>query len=99
MVDRNFDSKIETVAGTGDKGYNGDGMDAWKAKLSYPGALVITPHDFMYFVDAGNSLIRRVQWVSAVTPPVLSARNTGEVPADKKGFVQDLFGTPAVPEK
>ena len=99
VVDRSFGSKIETVAGTGEKGYNGDGMDAWKTKLAYPGALVITQHDFMYFVDAGNSLIRRVQSVGSVDLPVLSAQNTGEVPADKKGFVQDLFGTPAAQEK
>lgn len=99
VVDRSFGSKIETVAGTGEKGYNGDGMDAWKTKLSYPGAVVITPHDFMFFVDAGNSLIRRVQGVGSVELPVLSAQNTGEVPADKKGFVQDLFGSPAALEK
>lgn len=99
VVDRNFDSKIETVAGTGEKGYNGDGKDAWNVKLSYPGAVVITRHDFMYFVDAGNSLIRRVQGVSAVEPPVLSARNAGEVPADKKGFAQELFGPTAGAEK
>ncbi len=95
VVDREFGSKIDTVAGTGDKGYNGDGMDAWNVKLSYPGAVVITPHDFMFFVDAGNSLIRRVQSVSTVEPPVRSARNAGEVPADKKGFVQELFGPAA----
>lgn len=99
VVERSFGSKIETVAGTGEKGYNGDGMDAWKTKLSYPGAVVITPHDFMFFVDAGNSLIRRVQGVGSVELPVLSAQNTGEVPADKKEFVQDLFGASAAPEK
>lgn len=97
VVERELGSKIDTIAGTGEKGYNGDGMDAWKTKLSYPGALVITPHDFMFFVDAGNSLIRRVQGVSTVEPPVMSARNAGEVPADKKGFVQELFGPAAVP--
>lgn len=95
VVDRNFDSKIETVAGTGEKGYNGDAKDAWSVNLAYPNALVITPHDFMYIVDAGNSLIRRVQAVSTVTPPVLSAQNAGEVSADKKGFMQELFGSQA----
>lgn len=95
VVDENFDSKIETVAGTGDKGYNGAGTDAWKGKLSYPAAMVITPHDFMYFADSGNSLIRRVAGIGGVETPSLSARNAGEVAEDKKGFVQELFGTPA----
>lgn len=99
VVDRNFGSKIDTVAGTGEKGYNGDGKDAWDVKLSYPGALVITPHDFMYFADSGNGLIRRVQGISAVETPSLSTRGAGEVSSEKKGFVQELFGPAAAPGK
>lgn len=89
-----LDSKLETVIGTGERGYNGDGLDAWDTKLAYPGALVITPFDQLYFVDTGNNLIRRVWAVSGIQPPVeynAFGRVTDE-PKDKRNFLQVLFG-------
>ena len=92
-VESRMDSKVVTVVGSGVRGYNGDGMDAWDVKLAYPGAMTITPHDMLFFVDTGNNLIRRVQSISTVEPPV---KYTGYGKADKqpdeRNFLQVLFG-------
>lgn len=100
-VESRMDSKVVTVAGSGERGYNGDGLDAWDTKLAYPGALAITRHDMLFFVDTGNNLIRRVQGISTVEPPV---KYTGYGQADKqpdeRNFLQVLFGgkkKPATP--
>lgn len=93
VVENRMDSKVETVVGNGKRGYNGDGMDAWDAELAYPGALFITPHDMLYFVDTGNNLIRRVHRISTVDAPV-TYRGYGGVTdqPDDRNFLQVLFG-------
>ncbi len=92
-VESRMDSKVVSVAGTGERGYNGSGLDAWDTKLAYPGAMTITRFDLLFFVDTGNNLIRRVQGISTVEPPV---KYTGYGEADKqpdeRNFLQVLFG-------
>ena len=94
-----MDSKVVTVVGSGERGYNGDGLDAWDTKLAYPGALAITRYDMLFFVDTGNNLIRRVQGISTVEPPVkYTGYGQAEKQPDERNFLQVLFGGKKKPE-
>jgi len=52
---------IETVAGTGDKGYSGDGGPATDAKLSRPFGVAFDENGDLYISDTFNSRIRKVK--------------------------------------
>lgn len=83
---------VETVVGTGRRGYNGDDINSWDADLAYPGAMVITPLDMLYFLDVGNNVVRRVQGVSAVTPPTsYTAYGKPVHETDSRSFYEVLF--------
>lgn len=83
---------VESVVGTGRRGYNGDDLNAWDARLAYPGALIITPGDLLYFVDVGNNVVRRVQGISSVRPPTsYNSYGQPEEPADSRSFYEVLF--------
>jgi sugar lactone lactonase YvrE len=51
---------ISTVAGTGVNGYNGDGIEARSAQLSFPMGLTLDGENNLYIADNGNARVRRV---------------------------------------
>lgn len=51
---------ISTVAGTGERGYSGDGGPAVNAQLSYPRGVLVDSAANVYIADSGNSRIRKV---------------------------------------
>ena len=51
--------KIRTVAGTGEKGFSGDGGDALKAKMNGPKHLCFDRDDGVLFADTENHVIRK----------------------------------------
>jgi RHS repeat-associated protein len=51
---------IETVAGTGDYGYSGDGGPATAAGLASPRGIALGPDGSLYIADLANHRIRRV---------------------------------------
>jgi sugar lactone lactonase YvrE len=51
---------ITTVAGTGTKGYSGDGGPATAATLSSPAGLAVDSAGNLYIGDAGNNVVRKV---------------------------------------
>jgi sugar lactone lactonase YvrE len=51
---------ISTVAGNGDCGYNGDGGEATKAWLQYPGGVFVDAAGDIFIADTGNNRIREV---------------------------------------
>ena len=55
------DGTIDTIAGTGASGYNGDGMAASSAELSFPYRLVFDPSGRLVMSDTGNQRIRRIE--------------------------------------
>ncbi len=52
--------RIETIAGCGETGYNGDGIPACVAKLHDPAGVVVDKKGNVYFNDYRNDRIRKV---------------------------------------
>lgn len=52
--------KISTVAGTGQKGFAGDGGPAIKAQFSTPHSIALDADNNLYIADIGNHRIRKV---------------------------------------
>ena len=52
--------RVETIAGTGDSGFRGDGGPAPEASLNLPSSTVFDPAGRMYISDQGNLRIRLV---------------------------------------
>jgi sugar lactone lactonase YvrE len=81
---------ITTVAGTGTRGYSGDGGPATKAQLDQPEGLAFDPQGNLYISDSANNRVRRVDTHGVITTFAGngSAGNAGEdVPATKAGVV------------
>ena len=68
-------NKLSTVAGTGDKGYSGDGGPALEADLNEPYEVRFDKQGNMYFVEMQNHLVRRVD---AKTGLVSTVAGTGQ---------------------
>jgi len=51
---------ITTIAGTGSRGYSGDGGMARKAKLNYPTGLSLDAKNNLYLIDSINCRIRKI---------------------------------------
>jgi hypothetical protein len=51
---------IRTMAGTGTSGYSGDGGPALKADLRNPESVRVAPGGSIYFMDVGNTRIRKL---------------------------------------
>jgi streptogramin lyase len=77
--------KLSTIAGCGQKGYEGDGGPATKAKLNEPYEVRFDRAGSMFFVEMQNHVVRRVD---AKTGVIATVAGTG-----KKGFSGD--GGPA----
>ena len=54
------DGTIETLAGTGQPGFSGDGGPAANARLSSPDEVAVDANGNVYVSDAGNARIRRI---------------------------------------
>ncbi len=60
VIRRIKDGDITTVAGTGKRGYSGDGGPALRAELNEPYEVRFDAADNMYFVEMRNNIVRRV---------------------------------------
>ena len=58
---------IDTVAGTGKRGFNGDGGPAVQAQLSRPHGLAVDSDGNLYIADVSNHRIRRVDPSGTIT--------------------------------
>jgi streptogramin lyase len=75
---RKVDAKtgtISTLAGTGQKGFSGDGGPATKATFSSPHSIALDAADNVYIADIGNHRVRRVD---AKTRIVTTLAGNGE---------------------
>lgn len=58
---------IHTLAGTGEEGFNGDGIPAARAQLSSPSALASDRSGNLYIADQYNYRIRRIDSAGVIT--------------------------------
>lgn len=72
--------RFRHVAGTGEKGYSGDGGDARQAKLSGPKAISCAPDGSIYIADTESHTIRRID-ASGVITTVVGTGERGDGPA------------------
>jgi len=89
---RRVDAKtgiITTVAGTGQRGFSGDGGPATQAKLSVPHSITLDNAGNLYICDIGNHRIRRVELTTGI---ISTFAGTGERRRTPDGAA--LKGTP-----
>jgi sugar lactone lactonase YvrE len=83
---------ISTVAGTGKKGFSGDGGPATKATFNEPYAVVVSPEGDLYVVDRLNLRVRKVDGKSGVVTTVAGngkKEYSGDGgPGEKAGLVE-----------
>jgi sugar lactone lactonase YvrE len=68
---------ITTVAGTGKKGYTGDGGPAGKATFNEPYAVVVSGQGDLYIVDRLNAAIRKVDGKTGIVTTVAGTGSKG----------------------
>jgi DNA-binding beta-propeller fold protein YncE len=61
---------IETIAGTGARGYDGDGGDARRASFNAPKELAVEPDGSVLIVDTESHVIRRIDAASWVVTTI-----------------------------
>jgi uncharacterized protein (TIGR03437 family) len=89
------DGTIRTIAGTGVKGYSGDGGPATAARLNSPYGVTVDAVGNVYVADLGNSRVRRISANGTITTlaaaPLISPRNLA---LDRGGvlYVSDFDG-------
>ena len=89
---RRYDARnglLTTFAGTGTKGYSGDGGPANQARLNQPISLQFSPAGDLYIADIGNHVLRRVD---AKTKRITTFAGTGKAGPTPDG--SPLQGTP-----
>jgi streptogramin lyase len=69
--------ELTTVAGTGRKGYAGDGGPATKAQLNEPYEVRFDKAGNMYFVEMQNHLVRRVDAKTSIISTVAGSGSAG----------------------
>lgn len=69
------DGTISTFAGTGERGYSGDGGSAREAQFDSPYDLRFAPNGDLYVADTGNNVVRRIDGEGAVTTVVGSGES------------------------
>jgi DNA-binding beta-propeller fold protein YncE len=60
------DGTISTLAGTGVRGYSGDGGPATEAALNLPGGMVVAPDGDLIFADVMNHVVRRIDVATGI---------------------------------
>jgi len=80
--------KIYHFAGTGEKGYTGDGGDAKVAKLSGPKGISYSSDGGVYIADTESHTIRRIDLKSGVITTVLGTGEARRRPPGRSAEVQ-----------
>lgn len=74
---RDTDTFIETIAGTGSRGFSGDGGPATDAQLALPRAVAIDSAGTVYIADSGNNRVRAVDPTGTIS--LLAGTGTGAI--------------------
>lgn len=68
---------VETIAGTGEAGYGGDGGQALNAKLNAPRDLEFGPDGRLYVADTNNAVIRAIDLADGSIETVVGVGQSG----------------------
>jgi trimeric autotransporter adhesin len=68
---------ITTIAGNGTQGYSGDGAAATAAELFNPGGLVFDGSGNLFFADAYNNCIRKINFTTGIITTVAGNGTSG----------------------
>ncbi|MGI9245023.1 MAG: hypothetical protein ACR2RV_29740 [Verrucomicrobiales bacterium] len=63
-------AEIESVAGTGEPGFSGDGASANSAKINNPFGVELGPGGELFFCDTGNHVIRKIDRKTGIVTTV-----------------------------
>ncbi len=78
-------SLIETIAGTGVGGFNGDGIPATSAEVNSPFGMAVDPAGDVFFIDFGNDRVREINHgtglISTVAGTGVEGYNGDGIPA------------------
>lgn len=83
--------EISDYAGTGERGFSGDGEKATKAKLFSPTGLVIDSKDNLYISDSGNERVRKIDTKTGIITTVAGTGKRGFSGDNEKATVAKLF--------
>jgi uncharacterized protein (TIGR03437 family) len=72
------DGRIETVVGTGQPGFSGDGGPARAATLQFPIGLAIDDEGTLFVCDSGNQRIRRIDGRTGIITTVAGSGRMGD---------------------
>jgi sugar lactone lactonase YvrE len=84
---------ITTVAGTGKKGFSGDGGAATNASLFLPGAVAVDGAGNLFIADTGNERIRKVDANGIIT--TVAGKGSQGYNGDGGAATNATFGNPA----
>lgn len=87
---------ISTVAGTGKKGYSGDGGAATKAEFSSPHSIALDTSDNLYIADIGNHRIRKVDAKSGIVTTIAGNGERKQPSEGKSGPDTPMLGPRAL---
>lgn len=84
------DGKAQGIAGTGRKGFGGDGGPATQAQLNSPHSIAVAPNGNIFIADSFNSRVRKIDPKSGIISTFAGTGNRGfggdGEPADKADF-------------
>ncbi len=90
MINRS--GQLVNIAGTGERGFSGEGVLATEAQMAYPGSLAINNAGEIYFAD-GNGLVRKLTPVRPVIRSELGVTNAASYEESfSPGSFLSIFG-------
>ncbi|MET7391826.1 hypothetical protein ACFYPT_41625 [Streptomyces sp. NPDC005529] len=85
---------ITTVAGTGTRGFSGDGQPATTAQLWYPGGVAVDVHGTLYIADRQNHRIRKVDAHGTITTVAGTSEEEGRPVGDGEPLTMTTLDRP-----
>jgi sugar lactone lactonase YvrE len=88
------DGRIRTIAGTGTRGYSGDGGPAVKARLNQPQGFAFDKAGNLYISDSANNRVRRIDRSGTITTVAGNGRHgySGDGGPATKARLSDPYG-------